>query len=97
VWYEPFGLIVIESLAQGTPVIVNNAGALPELVEQSGGGIVYDSPAALCAALQRLSEDQSLAGTLGERGREAYHRLWTEERHLQRYFEIIDEQLQRRA
>lgn len=97
VWYEPFGLIVIESLAQGTPVVVNNAGALPELVEQSGGGIVYDSPAGLLGALKRLFENQPLARTLGERGRDAYRQFWTEERHLQRYFEIIDEQMERRA
>src|SRR4030095_249191 len=35
--YETFGIIIIEAFAMKTPVIVNNLGALPEVVEDSGG------------------------------------------------------------
>ncbi|NIT99681.1 MAG: glycosyltransferase, partial [Nitrosopumilaceae archaeon] len=41
--YEVFGIIIIEAFAQRTPVIVNNLGALPEVVQQSGGGYVYNN------------------------------------------------------
>ena len=42
---ETFGLAVLESLACGTPVVVPAAGAAPELVAGSGGGVVTDGTA----------------------------------------------------
>lgn len=41
-WPEPFGLVAIESLATGTPVIARRAGALPEIVEHGGDGYLVD-------------------------------------------------------
>lgn len=41
-WYEIFGLVAIEAWAQGVPIITSNFGALPELVKNSGAGIVMD-------------------------------------------------------
>jgi len=41
---ETFGFVAIEALACGTPVIVSKVGALSEIVEQSGGGIIVDPP-----------------------------------------------------
>lgn len=96
-WHEPFGLIVLESFAQGTPVIVNDAGALPELVDASGGGLVYDSGAALHDALHKLHSDRALAAELGARGRAAFHANWTEERHLAQYLALVDRHLERRG
>jgi glycosyltransferase involved in cell wall biosynthesis len=81
----------IEAFAVGTPVIVNDLGALPEVVEASGGGIVYRDAGELAAALDRLSRDQSLRDELGRRGYEGYLRHWTAERHLERYFDLIAE------
>ncbi|MGH2381701.1 MAG: glycosyltransferase family 4 protein [Candidatus Limnocylindria bacterium] len=41
-WPEPFGLVAIESLATGTPVIARRGGALPEIVEHGGDGYLVD-------------------------------------------------------
>jgi len=41
-WPEPFGLVAIESLATGTPVIARRAGALPEIVEHGIDGYIVD-------------------------------------------------------
>lgn len=41
-WPEPFGLVAIESLALGTPVIARRAGALPELIEHHVDGFLVD-------------------------------------------------------
>jgi glycosyltransferase involved in cell wall biosynthesis len=53
-WEEPFGLVMIESMACGTPVIATRWGAVPEVVEHGRSGIVVDHfreiPAALEAA-----------------------------------------------
>jgi glycosyltransferase involved in cell wall biosynthesis len=50
-WEEPFGLVMIESMACGTPVIATRRGAVPEVLEPGRGGIIVDdwrvAPAAL--------------------------------------------------
>jgi hypothetical protein len=41
-WPEPFGLVAIESMATGTPVIARRAGALPEIVQHGQSGFLVD-------------------------------------------------------
>ncbi len=50
-WEEPFGLVMIESMACGTPVIATNRGAVPEVIEHGRSGIIVDSYAQMPAAL----------------------------------------------
>src|SRR5229473_769545 len=57
-WPEPFGLVMIEAMACGTPVIAFNSGSVPEIVEDGVTGfIVEDETGAVAAAgqLSRLS------------------------------------------
>ncbi len=53
-WEEPFGLVMIESMACGTPVIATRHGAVPEVIEHGVSGIIVehyrDMPAALEAS-----------------------------------------------
>ena len=42
-WQEPFGRVVIEAFAKGTPVIASDAGALPEIVDHRRTGLVFPS------------------------------------------------------
>ncbi len=42
-WEEPFGLVIVESMACGTPVIAYNRGAIPELIEDEKTGYVVES------------------------------------------------------
>jgi glycosyltransferase involved in cell wall biosynthesis len=73
-WAEPFGRVVIEAFALGTPVICSSAGGLPELVTNNQNGVVVDvgDAAALAAAIMLLSTDESLRLRLGECARDTY-------------------------
>jgi glycosyltransferase involved in cell wall biosynthesis len=42
-WPEPFGLVMIEALACGTPVIARSRGSVPEVIEHGGTGFVFDA------------------------------------------------------
>jgi glycosyltransferase involved in cell wall biosynthesis len=55
-WEEPFGMVMIEAMACGTPVVALRAGAVPEVVADGVTGYVCDSPAELPRALRRLGE-----------------------------------------
>jgi glycosyltransferase involved in cell wall biosynthesis len=52
-WEEPFGLVMIESMACGTPVIATRWGAVPEVIEDGVSGIIVDSYRDMPAALER--------------------------------------------
>lgn len=88
--YEISTLVIFEAFREKTPVIVNNIGAPPELVEDSGGGIVYNSRAELLGAMDRILADPSYRDELGRRGHEAYLRRWNPESHLSLYLDLIE-------
>ena len=54
-WPEPFGLVLIEAMACGTPVIAFNRGASPEIVEDGLTGFVVEDERGAVAAANRLS------------------------------------------
>jgi glycosyltransferase involved in cell wall biosynthesis len=89
--FETFGIIIIEAFARKTPVIVNNLGALPEVVEDSGGGFVYETPEQLRQAMEKLAWDPDLRRDLGSKGHEAYLKYWNEDAHLAKYLATVDE------
>src|SRR5438034_997676 len=54
-WPEPFGLVLIEAMACGTPVIAFNRGSVPEIVEDGLTGFVVEGEEEAVAATDRLS------------------------------------------
>ncbi len=70
---EAFGLFQIEAMACGVPVVQPDVGAYPEVVAETGGGVVYAdrTPAGLAAALFPLLADPALAVRYGQAGRRA--------------------------
>jgi glycosyltransferase involved in cell wall biosynthesis len=97
VGFETFGIIVIEALREGTPVVVRGMGPLPELVESSGGGLVFDTADGLLESLRMLQHDEALRGRLGALGRQAFLRLWTEDAVVPRYLDLVREVAERKG
>ena len=54
-WPEPFGLVMIEAMACGAPVIAFNRGAVPELIEDGVTGFVVEDETSAVGALRHLS------------------------------------------
>ena len=94
--YETFGIIVVEAFARKTPVIVRDLGALPEVVEESGGGFVFRTDGDLLDALRRLASSPALRNELGERGYRAFLKLWCREAHMEIYFKCLKETAERK-
>ena len=55
-WPEPFGLVMIEAMACGTPVIAFSNGSVPEIVEEGVSGFIVGSVEEAAEAIERLSE-----------------------------------------
>jgi len=92
---EAFGLYLLEAWACGVPVVQPRVAAFPELIEQTGGGLVYDSPnpEALADALEELLLNPIKAQKLGQAGHEAVTRDFSMERMAERVLHVYEELL----
>jgi glycosyltransferase involved in cell wall biosynthesis len=70
-WEEPFGLVPLEAMGVGTPVVTTARGGTAEFVRDGVNAVVFeaDDPAALAASLRRVAGDQQLRATLRAGGR----------------------------
>jgi glycosyltransferase involved in cell wall biosynthesis len=55
-WQEPFGLVMIEALACGTPVIARRCGSVPEIIDDGVSGYIADSVDEIVRAIHRVDE-----------------------------------------
>jgi glycosyltransferase involved in cell wall biosynthesis len=55
-WPEPFGLVMIEAMACGTPVIAFRRGSVPEVIEHGVSGFIVENEAEAIQAVRRLPE-----------------------------------------
>jgi len=69
--FEPFGLVLLEGMARGLPIIASRVGGMPELVGDSGAALWVPpgDPGALAEAIERLADDPTLRRRLAAAGR----------------------------
>jgi len=87
---EPFGRVIIESMAVGTPVVATNAGGTPDIISDGENGLlvpIRDSNA-LANAILRLSRDNNLVQKIRSAGLLSATELYTVERHAECISEI---------
>lgn len=81
-WPEPFGLVMIEAMACGTPVIAWNAGSVPEIVDHGSTGWIVNDMAQAIEAARRIDEiDRATC-------RRAFERRFTAQRMADRYLAV---------
>lgn len=76
---EPFGLVLLEAMALGVPVVATRAGAPPEIVEDGETGLLVlpAKPSALSEALLQLLHDPETTRKMGEAGRARFESEFT--------------------
>jgi len=90
---EPFGLVAIEALACGTPVVATNAGGLPDFINERVGALVpLEDPGALAQAI--ISEIQSnTKQTKGVYANEYAYQSYTWAKQVEKMVELYKEAL----
>jgi glycosyltransferase involved in cell wall biosynthesis len=83
-WPEPFGIVLIEALACGTPVLAYRRGSSPEVIEHGTTGIICDEVSQLRSGLELMSTiDRRIC-------RESFDRRFTVERMVQDYLKVYE-------
>jgi glycosyltransferase involved in cell wall biosynthesis len=81
-WPEPFGLVMIEAMACGTPVIAFNRGSVPEVVDDGLTGFIVEDEKGAIGAVDRLAQ-------LSRKNiRKQFERRFTARRMAQQYLEL---------
>jgi glycosyltransferase involved in cell wall biosynthesis len=81
-WPEPFGLVMIEALACGTPVIARRRGSVPEIVRNGETGFICETETEMVDAVQRLSTIDR------RRCREEFETRFTDRAMAERYVSV---------
>ncbi len=88
VCYETFGIILIESFRNGTPVIARDIGPFGEIVAR-GGGLLFASDAEFRQALDRFGADKAFRERLGREARASFDANWREDVVMKAYFNLL--------
>ena len=78
-YQEPKGMFLFEAMANGVPVVQPRRGAFPEIVENTGGGLIVepDDPEALADGILALWRDPDRSAALGAAGAEGVRRFYS--------------------
>jgi len=94
--YEVSPLVLFEAFSHRTPAIVNDLGTLPEIVEECRGGLVCGKQEEFLFALEQLHTNEELRKQLGDNAHRTWESEWSEQAHLRRYFNVLNDTAQRK-
>jgi glycosyltransferase involved in cell wall biosynthesis len=82
VWNEPFGMVIVEAMASGLPVIATRGGGVPEIVKDGETGLLTErgDSAGLAEAITSLLENDDLRESMGRAGRQRALQLFSWEK-----------------
>jgi spore coat protein SA len=90
VFEEPFGMVNVEAMACGLPVVAAEAGGIPEVFREGGALLVArNDPATLADALDRMLRDAGLRTRLAQEARRSYRKNFTWEVVRGKYIEAL--------
>ena len=92
---ENFPYIILESMACGVPVVANNIGGIPEIIEDGYNGKLIKSlsPRNLAMTILNLLQDESLRSSLGKHARETINNKFSWTVNIKKYCELYSDAL----
>jgi glycosyltransferase involved in cell wall biosynthesis len=97
--WEGLGVVLLEAMAAGIPIVGSRHGAIPEVLDGGRAGLVFDPDDALglASAVQSLLDDPRLASTLVASARERLSTAFSVEEMMRKTDEVYDRALRGEA
>jgi glycosyltransferase involved in cell wall biosynthesis len=91
-WQEAVGLVFVEALSTGLPVISTRTGGIPDVVQDGVTGFLVDqrSPEQIADRLRRLHEDRAVLARMGERARDTVEQRFSWTTVTRRYLDVFE-------
>ena len=91
-YYETMGLVLLEAMQVGLPVITTRRASIPEIIQDGVNGLLVNEQDAadLAEKIRRLVGDAGLRERLGRAGRERYRSYYTHEQYGRRMIEVFE-------
>jgi len=89
---ESFGLVALEAMSAGVPVVASNVGGLPEVIEHGATGYLHDPThvAGFVASVLKLLANDPLRRAMGRRGRLRARQRFSTDEMVDRYIQVYD-------
>jgi len=91
IWEEPFGLVVVENMAAGLPLVVTKMGGIPEIVNHQSAFIVENDENLITNLSQKLDvliENPDMRDQMGKAGKERA-KLFSSEKYFENFYQFI--------
>jgi spore coat protein SA len=90
-WTEPFGLVLVEAMATGLPIVATNVGGIPEILADGGGVLIPPNDVeALADALQALAADKTRRLEIGQEAKRSFTKNFSWSTIREKYRMILD-------
>jgi glycosyltransferase involved in cell wall biosynthesis len=92
VWYEPFGMVIVDAMALGLPVVASRIGGLPEIVENGVTGLLFEPGNAedLANKLRFLWENPELCRQMGKAAQEKVVHHYSQNAYYKNLMEVYE-------
>jgi glycosyltransferase involved in cell wall biosynthesis len=94
-WYENTPNVVLEGMAHGLAIIVNDVGSLPELIDGNGLVFEHDSHESLRAVIRRLTNNRNELNAMMEKSWHLARSQYSEETHVESLVKIFNNSIRR--
>jgi glycosyltransferase involved in cell wall biosynthesis len=90
---ETFGIVLLEAMASGTPIVASKSGGMPEIIGENGVLFESGNPVDLARKIEYLLQDKSLRTRMGINGRRLVQENFSYDRVAQKLIEVYQQML----
>ena len=87
---ESFGLVIVEAMFSGVPVIAQRLGAIPEIIEHGESGFLFDEPTEIQLYIKKMEEDSVIRNTIIQNAKQRAAKMFSSDIMIKNYRNLYE-------